>query len=84
MDFEPSGLPHGPATANGTSMRTVSFTASVRLYYLDEGDAAARTLFYGPLAEALIVAREQPEEVQSGLWLATENDVVAFLDMDEN
>lgn len=63
-------------------MRTVSATASVRLYYLDEGDAAARTLFYGPLADALALARLQPEEVQAGLWLATENDVVQFLDME--
>jgi hypothetical protein len=64
-------------------MRTVSHTASVRLYHLDEGDAVARTLFYGPLAEALILARQQPAEIQAGLWLATDNDVVAFLDFEE-
>jgi hypothetical protein len=63
-------------------MRTVSTQASVRLYHLDENDAVAQTLFYGPLAEALAMARLQPEEVQQGLWLATENDVVAFLDME--
>ena len=62
-------------------MRTVSASASVRLYYLEEGDAAAHTLFYGSLAEALAVAAKEPESVQAGLWLATENDVVAFLDM---
>ena len=63
-------------------MRTVSADASVRLYYLDEADAHAETLFYGPLAEALILARQQPEPVQAALWLATDNDVVAFLDFE--
>jgi hypothetical protein len=65
------------------TMRTVSIRASARLYHLGEEDAAAQTLFYGPLGEALAVARQQPEDVQAGLWLATENDVVAFLDLDE-
>ena len=64
-------------------MRTVSDTATVRLYWLEEGDPVAQTLFYGPLAEALAVAREQPEAVQAGLWLATDNDVIAFLDFEE-
>lgn len=64
-------------------MRTVSEAASVRLYYLDEQGAAARTLFYGSLAEATALAEQQPEEVQAHLWLATENDVVAFLDLDD-
>lgn len=66
------------------AMRTVSTQASARLYHLSEEDAAAETLFYGPLGEALAVARQQPEHVQAGLWLATENDVVAFLDFDED
>jgi hypothetical protein len=64
-------------------MRTVSADASVRLYHLEEADAAATTLFYGSLADALGVARQQPEVVQAGLWLATENDVVAFLDLED-
>ncbi|QAY75265.1 hypothetical protein [Sphingosinicella sp. BN140058] len=64
-------------------MRTVSDQAGVRLYYLDEGDPIAQTLFYGPLSEALAVARQQPEAVQAGLWLATDNDVVAFLDLED-
>jgi hypothetical protein len=64
-------------------MRTVSSTATVRLYYLDDGDPVAETLFYGPLAEAMQIARQQPESVQAGLWFATDNDVVPFLDMDE-
>jgi hypothetical protein len=63
-------------------MRTVSTTTSVRLYHLDEADAVATTLFYGSLDEALILARQQPEDVQLGLWLATDNDVVAFLDLE--
>lgn len=64
-------------------MRTMSSTATVRLYYLDENDAVAQTLFYGPLSEAMLLASQQPEEVQAGLWLATDNDVVAFLDISD-
>ena len=64
-------------------MRSLFDAASVRLYFLDEGDRVARTLFYGPLSEAIAIARQQPQEVQDGLWLATDNDVVAFLDLDE-
>ncbi|WP_068074148.1 hypothetical protein [Novosphingobium lentum] len=62
-------------------MRTTFDGATVRLYHLDatpEGGAAA-TLFYGPLTEALRIAAEQPEEVQDGLFIATDNDVVAYL-----
>jgi hypothetical protein len=64
-------------------MRSTHSEASVRLYFLDaeaEG-GAAETLFYGPLSEALRLAAEQPEDVQEGLFLATDNDVVAYLDM---
>ena len=53
-------------------MRTVSGTSSARLYYLDEGDGGARTLFYGPLAKAMTVAAQQPDNVQAGLFLQTE------------
>ena len=66
-------------------MRTTFDKASVRLYHLDtspEG-SGAQTLFYGPLSEALAVASEQPEEVQDGLFVATDNDVVAYLDLVE-
>jgi hypothetical protein len=38
---------------------------------------------YGPLAEALLLAAEQPAEIQNGLWIATHDDVVAHLDMIE-
>ena len=66
-------------------MRTTYQSATVRLYFLDaesEG-GAAETLFYGPLSEALDIAAAQPEEVQEGLYLATDNDVVAYLDLIE-
>ena len=62
-------------------MRTVSEGTSVRLYHLDD-EGHAQTLMYGMLADALALARVQPEEVQDGLYLATENDVVAFLDLE--
>jgi hypothetical protein len=64
-------------------MRTTHQDATVRLYFFDresEG-GAAETLFYGPLGEALEIAAEQPEEVQEGLFLATDNDVVAYVDL---
>lgn len=64
-------------------MRTTYDDATVRLYFLDgetEGGAAT-TLMYGTLAEAMRHAAEQPEEVQHGLWIATDNDVVAWLDL---
>jgi hypothetical protein len=64
-------------------MRTTYDSATVRLYHLDgasEGGAAT-TLLYGPLAEALELAAQQPAEVQDGLFIATDNDVVAYLDL---
>lgn len=64
-------------------MRSTFGTATVRLYHLDreaEGGAAT-TLFYGPLDEAMRLAAAQPDEVQDGLFLATDNDVIAWLDL---
>jgi len=64
-------------------MRSTSDDATVRLYYLDresEG-GAAETLLYGSLDEALELAAAQPADVQDGLFLATDNDVVAYLDL---
>ncbi|MBY8821557.1 hypothetical protein [Sphingomonas colocasiae] len=64
-------------------MRTVSDSVSVRLYHLDgetEGGAAT-TLFYGTLGEALAIAAQQPGELQDGLFIATDNDVVSYLDL---
>lgn len=62
-------------------MRTVSDDVSVRLYHLDEEGGAATTIMYGTLAEALTIAAAQPEEIQTGLFLQTSNDVVAYLDL---
>ncbi len=66
-------------------MRTTYQDATVRLYHLDGGPegGAANTLFYGPLSEAMQIAAQQSEEVQQGLYLATDNDVVAWLDLIE-
>ena len=66
-------------------MRTTSDAVSVRLYLLDSAveGGAATTLFYGPLGEALALADQQPEGVQEGLFVATDNDVVAYLDLIE-
>jgi len=63
-------------------MRTTYSDATVRLYHLDDGaeGGTATTLFYGPLADALQVAARQDDAVQQGLWLATDNDVIAYLD----
>ncbi|OYX66255.1 MAG: hypothetical protein B7Y88_05015 [Sphingomonadales bacterium 32-64-17] len=67
-------------------MRSTYSEATVRLYHLDheaEG-GAAETLMYGTLAEAMAIAAQQSEEVQAGLFLATDNDVVAYLDLVED
>lgn len=64
-------------------MRSTANGVTVRLYHLD-GEAeggAATTLFYGPLHEAMRLAEAQPEEVQDGLFIATDNDVIAYLDL---
>lgn len=66
-------------------MRTTFGEATVRLYHLDDAGegGAATTLFYGPLNEALVRAAQEPEGIQDGLWLATDNDVVSYLDLIE-
>lgn len=65
-------------------MRTVSGEITVRLYHLsDAEDGGAQTLLYGSLADALILAARQPEEIQAGLFIATDNDVIAYLDLVE-
>ncbi|WP_353200500.1 hypothetical protein [Sandarakinorhabdus sp.] len=60
-------------------MRSTFESASVRLYRLGDGDPVAETLFYGPLAEALALAAQDADP--SGLWIATDNDVVAYTDL---
>lgn len=64
-------------------MRTTHDSASVRLYHLGDGPegGAAQTLLYGTLAEALALAAQQPEGIQADLFIATDNDVVAYLDL---
>ena len=64
-------------------MRSTFGEATVRLYHLDDAveGGAATTLLYGSLEEALRVAAAQPEEVQAGLFIATDNDVIAYLDL---
>lgn len=64
-------------------MRTTHDSASVRLYHLSDGPegGAAQTLLYGTLAEALALAAQQPNEIQADLFIATDNDVVAYLDL---
>lgn len=64
-------------------MRTTYNSATVRLYHLSDSQegGAATTLFYGSLDDAMRIAAQQPEDVQDGLFLATDNDVVAYLDL---
>lgn len=64
-------------------MRTTHDGASVRLYHLSDGPegGAAQTLLYGTLAEALALAAQQPNEILADLFIATDNDVVAYLDL---
>lgn len=64
-------------------MRTTFSAATVRLYHLDGGSegGAAHTLHYGSLAEALEIAAAQPDDIQDGLLIATDNDVVSYLDL---
>ncbi len=64
-------------------MRTTHQDANVRLYHLgdDAEGGCAQTLCYGPLSDALELAAAQPAEIQEGLFIATDNDVVAYLDL---
>jgi hypothetical protein len=67
-------------------MRTTGESVTVRLYHLDDAGegGAATTLFYGPLGEAMDIAGRQTEAVQDGLFIATDNDVIAYLDLMES
>jgi hypothetical protein len=64
-------------------MRSTEGAVTVRLYHLDDevGGSGAVTLFYGPLSEALALAEQQDEAIQAGLFIATDNDVIAYLDL---
>ncbi|OYU35892.1 hypothetical protein [Novosphingobium sp. PASSN1] len=64
-------------------MRSTHDSATVRLYHLSDGPdgGGAETLLYGTLAEALALAAQQSADVQEGLFIATDNDVVHYLDL---
>lgn len=65
-------------------MRSTGEGVTVRLYFLSDADGGgAETLMYGPLAEALAMAAQQSEDIQAGLFIATDNDVIAYLDLIE-
>ncbi|MBC2664068.1 hypothetical protein H7F51_00900 [Novosphingobium flavum] len=66
-------------------MRSTSDEVTVRLYHLDTVamGGAATTLFYGPLSAALRHAAQQASDIQDDLWIATDNDVVAYRDLAE-
>jgi hypothetical protein len=66
-------------------MRTTHDEARVRLYYLDDNAEGGRaeTLMYGTLAQAMAHAAGQDPAVQDGLWIATDNDVIAWRDLIE-
>lgn len=64
-------------------MRTTFDAASVRLYHLDSevDGGATTTLFYKSLSEALAIAGNHPDEVRAGLFIATDNDLISYLDL---
>jgi hypothetical protein len=65
-------------------MRSTGEGVTVRLYHLSEAEGGgAETLMYGSLADALALAAQQSEDVQAGLFIATDNDVIAYLDLIE-
>lgn len=63
-------------------MRTTYGAATVRLYHLDAEAGVAETLMYGTLEEAMAMAASQPEDVADGLYIATDNDVIAWRDLE--
>ena len=64
-------------------MRTTHDQATVRLYHLGDGPDGghAATLLYGTLAEAMAMAAQQDPAIQDDLWIATDNDVIAWRDL---
>lgn len=67
-------------------MRSTFGETTVRLYHLADdagGGGSAHTLLYGTLDQALALAASQPAEMQDGLFIATDNDVIAYLDLIE-
>ena len=65
-------------------MRSTSDGVTVRLYHLSDAEGGgAETLLYGSLAEAMAMAAQQSEDIQDGLFITTDNDVIAYLDLIE-
>ena len=65
-------------------MRSTSDGVTVRLYHLSDAEGGgAETLLYGSLSEAMAMAAQQSEDIQDGLFIATDNDVIAYLDLIE-
>ena len=65
-------------------MRTTAGDVTVRLSHLvDEagGGGGAHTLMYGPLDAALVFAAGLDSDIHRDLYIATENDVVPYLDL---
>ena len=66
-------------------MRSTGDGVTVRLYHLSDAEGGgAETLLYGSLSEALAMAAQQSEDIQDGLFIATDNDVIAYLDLIED
>ena len=66
-------------------MRSTGDGVTVRLYHLSDAEGGgAETLLYGSLSEALAMAAQQSEDIQNGLFIATDNDVIAYLDLIED
>ena len=66
-------------------MRSTSDGVTVRLYHLSDAEGGgAETLLYGSLSEAMAMAAQQSEDIQDGLFIATDNDVIAYLDLIED
>ncbi|MET0238456.1 MAG: hypothetical protein ABW184_01035 [Sphingobium sp.] len=64
-------------------MRSTGDSVTVRLYHLD-GDmegGGIRTILYGTMLEALERGQQEPEDVQEWLFIETDNDVIAYLDL---
>lgn len=64
-------------------MRTTHREATVRLYALNDRaeGGSAETLLYGSLADAIACAAAQDDATQDRLWIATDNDVIAWRDL---
>lgn len=86
FSVRPRGGDSSGAPCQNPAMRTTSEETTVRLYYLGDSPegGSAETLCYAPLSQALDIAAAQPEAIQSGLFIATDNDVVAYLDLIES